>query len=137
MASTNQKRRTDYESVGEGLESSGGKRANLPLTSALPDQSLMDLVNEMLTEAKALKLAVDGAEGRLEEIKTDLAALIEPLALPGVRYGDFCFEFNGYKTRRTLSAESLLENGVTKAQIDASYKTSKPYLDVRFAKVPR
>lgn len=136
MESKNQERRPDNGEMEEGLEPDKGKYASFPLTSVFEDQDVMDLANDILAEAKLLKARQAEIEAKLAELKQDMVQLVSASNLTGVRWGGFGFAYNGERARSTLSVQMLMENGVTKAQIDRSYKQSKPFVDARFVNIP-
>jgi hypothetical protein len=119
------------ESTGTGHRIRRSDNSSLPLASVL-EQSQMDAAVALLKQSYKLKQQEDKIKEQLEEIKLELSGLCAGLELNGLRWGKSGFEYRGYVTRKTLSKELLLENGVEPETIAASYKESEPYLDTRF-----
>lgn len=73
------------------------------------------------------------AESLRRQGKEELAELASKYGLEGsgMRWGPYTVYVNGMRTRRTLDAALLVENGVTIEQLEASYKEGQPYMDMR------
>jgi hypothetical protein len=64
-------------------------------------------------------------------IKQQLSEILARREVPGCRWGSLVCYYNGAVTRKTLDKGLLLLNGVTAEQIEASYKESKPFVELR------
>lgn len=91
----------------------------------------------MQTAIQLLKIAKDSAEAEKsakaakDAAIADLAAIAIENDLSGMRYGNIGLHVFGYKTKKTLSAELLLANGVKASVIEESYKESDEFLSTR------
>jgi hypothetical protein len=69
------------------------------------------------------------------EVKEELASIgladQRVAAAGGMRWGTLACYCNGAATKRTLNKQLLVENGCPAEVVAASYKDSKPYLDLR------
>lgn len=103
--------------------------SSLPLVSIIPDDDTMKRAVKLMKEAVAAAARQSEAEERLKEIKDELAAICTAYDLEkGFRHGLVGYEFHGYQTRKTLSKERLLAQGVSAEQIDAAYVDGTPFL---------
>ena len=101
------------------------KFAELPdATKVLPAEMAKN-VKQLLEDLRDLEAADEATSKALEETKAALELL--QADQPGLRVGDLCFVSRMTAGRKTLDKVSLMENGVSKAQIDASHKIGKAY----------
>lgn len=93
-------------------------------------------VAALLAEADVIQLRMKEDQARQNDIKAALIVMIEAWEWPkGVRSGRFGLEYHGWKTKRTLDVQKLLENGVDPEVIKGSYSESKPFVSSRFFRV--
>jgi hypothetical protein len=108
----------------------------IPLVSAIDDEVTMTLATELLVEAEEVKERHDIDEVRLKEIRLELTGLAKAFELPGMRYGNIAVVYSGERTKKTLDAKLLIENGVDPDIIRKCYKESKPFDSSRIIKIP-
>lgn len=108
------------------LRSAAG--SSLPIASVIDDSEIFKRVVKLLKEATSTVVRRSECEDREREIKEELGAICAAYDLKGFRHGKHGFEYHGYMTRKTLSKERLLAQGVSAEQIDAAYEDGKPYL---------
>jgi hypothetical protein len=70
-----------------------------------------------------------------EELKAGLEKLQGQAGSSGLRSGNLCFVARTKAGRRTLDTDLLMLNGVTRDQIDDSYKRGKPYVERTFRRL--
>jgi len=108
------------------LRSAGNSK--LPLASVIPDEETFQRAIQLLRDGTANKVEQSRLIEIESDIKAELAAICEAYSLPGFRHGLNMFEYQGWKTRTTLSKEKLLELGVSAEQIAGAYVEGKPFL---------
>lgn len=92
----------------------------------------MDLAIELMSDDLSYQEQEHEIHEARQVIKQQLADLIDRnTSKGGCRWGQMAVYHRGMKTRRTLNAKLLVENGVPASVIEASKKESKPYLDLR------
>src|SRR5258708_40301778 len=96
------------------LRSASG--SSLPIASVIDDSDLFKKAVKLLKEATAVVVKKSECEEREREIKEELGAICAAYDLKGFRHGLHGFEYHGYQTRKTLSKERLLAQGVTAEQ---------------------
>ena len=110
-------------------------RSTLPKSSEIPDTETFKSVNKMLKEAVTLKVKVSEAEERLDEIKSELAAVAMAYDLTGFRHGLAGYEYHGYTSRQTLNKQKLIEKvsayGCPASVIDEAYEDGKTFLSAK------
>lgn len=110
------------------MKRSDDQLLNLPETSAA-SRGVRHKLDTLLREAHSLK----GVEKRLKEIKTEIVDLVQQHGLVaddgtiGTRVGDLCCVVGYRAGRRSLDRELLVENGVSPAQIEMSFKEGEGY----------
>jgi len=106
------------------------KFADLPDATKILPQKSAAYVKQLLEEAAALEEAIDASQEQLEAIKVELEVM--QADQPGLRVGKLAFVSRMSLGRKTLDKVLLMENGVTKAQLDAGHKTGKPFVSRTF-----
>lgn len=106
-------------------------KSSLPMASTIPDPETFRRVVELLKEGVALKVKASELEEREKEIKEELAAVAEGYQTKGFRHALAGFEYHGWQTKKTLSKEKLLSNGVSADVIDKSFSESDPFLSTK------
>lgn len=106
------------------------KYEEMPLVSVFPRQDMRSAI-ELMSEDVEIQEQVQAFTARRAEIKAQLVDIAERNDVPGMRHGQLVVYYNGSKTKSSLNRALLLENGVTPAQLEASMKESKPYIDLR------
>ena len=106
-------------------------KSTLPIASVITDPDVFNECKDLLREAADLTTRKAADESRLNEIKETLSGYSQAYELRGMRHGLAGFEYRGWTTRRTLSKEKLVENGVDPETIAASYSESDEFLDTR------
>jgi len=102
------------------------------VTEAFEDNPEMTVRSiDLLKSVTQKKIEVSRLGEEIDEATAELAAICEAYSLDGLRYGLNCFEYYGWKTRKTLSKERLLELGVPAETIEAAYAESKPFLSTK------
>lgn len=106
--------------------------SKLPTTDLIPDDDIAVEVQNLLFQAGSLKHHIATRKKELERIVDRLSIICEtfPTTASGIRSGHTGFMYGGWRTRRTLSKEALIEEGVDPAIIMKGYRESKAYLDV-------
>ena len=105
--------------------------STLPLASVIPDEEIFQEVRTLLKQATANKVKIDELEDKQNQIKDKLMTVCEAYDLPGFRIGLNMCEYQPWHTRRTLSKERLLANGVSAEIIAASEIESKPFRSIK------
>lgn len=106
---------------------------NLPETSAA-SRGARHKLDALLREAHSLR----DAEKRLKQVREEIREIIQQQDLVsedgtlGVRHGEMCCVVRYQQGRRTLDRELLVENGVTPAQIEGSFKEGAPFYVCEF-----
>jgi len=106
-------------------------KSSLPIASKIPDPETFRRVVALLKEGVEIKVKASELEEREKEIKEELAAVSEAYGTKGFRHGLVGFEYHGWQTKKTLSKEKLLSNGVSAAVIDNSFAESAPFLSTK------
>ena len=115
------------------------------------DEKLIDILEvsecpaACQTELRALVregASLKGMLARFEELKKRIAqivieeqGLINSRGIYGVRDGPHCVIVREQAGRKTLDRELLIENGVQPWQIEASFKTGKPFTVAEFEEI--
>jgi hypothetical protein len=107
-----------------------------PLLSIM-QKSDMNRARQLLEEEVELKEAEDLAATQRKAGRAELLLLADKYKQDGFRHGTVAMYVYRGKTRRTLDARLLLENGVTTEQLDASYTESKPWDEVQVKQLQR
>lgn len=102
--------------------------SKLPLASVIPDEETFQRAIQLMQQGTTNKVTQSALKEQEDDIKAELAVICEAYSLPGFRHGLNMFEYQGWKTRTTLSKEKLLELGVSAEQIAGAYVEGKPYL---------
>jgi hypothetical protein len=97
----------------------------------------MNRARQLLEEEVELKEAEDMAAAQRKAGRAELLLLADKYKQDGFRHGQVAMYVYRGKTRRTLDARLLLENGVTTEQLDASYTESKPWDEVQVKQLQR
>jgi hypothetical protein len=105
--------------------------SNLPIASVIDDHDTFARAVELLKKAVRQAAKKSEAEEEIERIKAELGAICEAYGLKGLRHGLNGFSYSGWTTRKTLSKERLLAQGVSAEQIDAAYAESEPFVYAR------
>lgn len=147
MASASQIRRRDSGEMEKGVAAEpqderqtggpGGRSYsafNLPSAAAL-DTATGAGVKLLLEEAAEIRERQKADDDRLSDIKQALITIAAAHELKGICWGRIGLEYHGYKTKRTLDKELLLENGVDAQTIAASYRESTPFVSSRFVDI--
>lgn len=100
--------------------------ADLPLISKLP-RPVMDRAKELLEELDSIKQINKMNEEREKELEEELEGIQRENELVGLRWGPMCFVWRIMAGRKTLSAEKLIENGVSAEVIERSKVTGNNY----------
>ncbi len=107
------------------------ENSSLTPTDSIADGDVQTEIENLLMSAASLKMHIDTRIKEMDRVKDRLAVLCEAHSLAnGVRNMHTGFEYHGWKTRKTLSKELLL-NHVTAKVLDSCYKESEEYLDVK------
>lgn len=102
------------------------KFADLPLISVL-DQPVMNRAKDLLEELDAIQqLKVMNGE-REKELEEELERIQRDYDLPGLRYGRLAFRWQMMDGRKTLSAEKLIECGVSAEIIERCKVAGKDF----------
>lgn len=109
--------------------------ADLPDASLLLDRSARAKCISLFKEMESLVISVETLTDRMDEIKAELVTYQDTLDAPGIRYGGWAYIHRTAKGRRSLNRDLLMENGVSKAVLDASMKTGEPYSQHTFKRV--
>jgi hypothetical protein len=110
---------------------------SMPIVSVMERRD-MDRAIALMSEDVECQEVEQTTALRRKEIKGELAALaIEYDLQSGFRYGTIGVYYNGSGTKKTLNISLLLENGVTPAQIEESYKESEPFVKLRVIDVSK
>lgn len=89
-------------------------------------------VIEEYTQYQEAKKEIEKA---MEELKGELIEVARRHKVAGMRYGQYAVYYDGKKTRRTLSAKLLVENGVRAEVVERCYQESKSWEGLRVEKV--
>lgn len=108
------------------------EKSNVYDLAGVRKKKVRDEIASLLTEAVPLKSAYDECEDRLRAIRARLFELAAELDTNGFKDDQIAFQYNGLRTRKTLSQIKLLENGVPIETIEASYTESDEYPDTKF-----
>lgn len=102
--------------------------SSLPIVSVIDDTETMKTAVALLKKATAIHVKISELEDQEREVKEQLASICTAYNLKGLRHGLNGFEYQGWMTRKTLSKERLLANGVTADQIADSFVEGTPFL---------
>lgn len=101
--------------------------STIPEVTVIDDREIMKTAMALLRKATMVKIQMSKLEEQERQIKDELNAICTAYNLPGLRHGLNCIQYDGWQTRKTLSKEMLLANGVTAEQIANSFAESKPF----------
>ena len=102
-------------------------QSTLPLASVIDDPETFKRAVAALKKLLIKHAMIDKLEEEKAALKDDLMSICAALDLKGVRHGKVGFEYDGWKTRKTLSNKRLLELGVPAETIDQAYVESSPF----------
>lgn len=108
----------------------GSATEELPLISEF-DRPTMNQARRLMQEVVEYQIQEAAIKAALESTKAEIIAIAKENDVPGMRWGSLEARCSFGKTRRTLSARRLAENGVDADVIAASYEESKAWDEVR------
>jgi hypothetical protein len=100
---------------------------------AVDDTEIQQRCRVLLEQATKARVKESEAREEIEKAGGELAEICEAYGLKGFRDGLNKFEYFGWQTRKTLSAQRLLALGVAADVIKQAYQESKPFLSTRIA----
>lgn len=98
-----------------------------PDISSIIDRADRRHCQALFEELCSLTITAKVTAERIDEIKRELDHFQYMVDAPGIQHGGYVYTHEDLDGRRTLNPTALMENGVPKAVIDASYTKGKPY----------